>query len=155
MFGLTHSQEILNNTLSEHLYSTIEPMTMANQSIAMNVWAITSVNQPKVVIFLCPLTHQRPHIYKSKPIFTQLRCFRSSKFSCRRHFIVVFGDNLRSNIQDLLIIPNPRCFEASIIVVNCHICKNSNNAPSFQLEKKPHNFEYNSCYCAIYKQPMR
>jgi hypothetical protein len=57
MFGLTHEQEILDNTLSEHLHSTIEPMTMANQSIAMNVWAITSVNLPKVVIFLCPLTH--------------------------------------------------------------------------------------------------
>jgi hypothetical protein len=54
MFGLTHEQEILDNTLSEHLHSTIEPMTMANQSIAMNVRAITSVNQPKVVIFLCP-----------------------------------------------------------------------------------------------------
>jgi hypothetical protein len=57
MFGLTHEEKILDNTLSEHLYSTIEPMTMANPSIAMNVWAITSVNQPKVVIFLCPLTH--------------------------------------------------------------------------------------------------
>jgi hypothetical protein len=57
MFGLAHEQEILDNTLSEHLYSTIEPTTMANQSIAMNVWAITNVNQPKVVIFLCPLTH--------------------------------------------------------------------------------------------------
>jgi len=57
MFGLTHSQEILDNTLSEHLYSTIEPMAMANQSIAQDFWAIASVNQPKVVIFLCPLTH--------------------------------------------------------------------------------------------------